>query len=174
MLFLQLCFCFGLWGCVCSKVCVCASIEKRNSLLVAILIFICVMRKNKEHGNDNGGFNCLFCARSSLDGWVLLALKARSVVALLWLAVEAGWLAEGDLDTDFTAESVKFGPVGRKSAMLQGEIQWRGFWVIVLRPGCMSSRKDLIAIEFKHTAVINYDVDNNYREPERMFQGLTV
>lgn len=86
--------------------------EKRNSLLVAILIFICVMRKNKEHGNDNGGFNCLFCARSSLDGWVLLALKARSVVALLWLAVEAGWLAEGDLDTDFTAESVKFGPVG--------------------------------------------------------------
>lgn len=89
---------------------------------------------------------CCFGSQSSLGG--------SSVVA-----VEAGWLAEGDLDTDFTAESVKFGPVGRKSAMLQREIQWREFRVIVLRPGCMSSRKDLIAIEFRHAAVINYDVD---------------
>lgn len=107
-----------------------------------------------------------------LSGWLgaALALKARSVVALLWL-----WkLAEGDLDTDFTAESVKFGPFGRKSAMFQREIQWREFWVIVLRPGCMSSRKDLIAIEFRHAAVINYDVDIKYREPERMFQRLTI
>lgn len=48
-----------------------------------ILIFICVLRKNKAYGNDNGRFNWLLCVR-----------PLSSV--LVWLPV----LGKEDLDTD--------------------------------------------------------------------------